>query len=165
MLSKEEAAIMIFVPIRWIGVATCVTPTDRGGSLTRTMGPGSNKSVSLSLPLLSSLSFLFPFISPLPLLPRKALEEIFAFRRMRGSISTQHRACPIVIEINWVERISKSIELIVTKPRWFSKYTHLLIIGLVLFSFPADLKGSSIKRDIATISKWFLVTLRICVHY
>lgn len=161
MLSKEEAAIMIFVPIRWIGVATCVTPTDRGGSLTRTMGPGSNKSVSLSL-----LS-LFPpsFHLPSPLLPRKALEEIFAFRRMRGSISTQHRACPIVIEINWVERISKSIELIVTKPRWFSKYTHLLIIGLVLFSFPADLKGSSVKRDIATISKWFLVTLRICVHY
>jgi len=38
---------MIFVPIRRIGVATCVTPTDRGGPLTRAMGPGSNKSASL----------------------------------------------------------------------------------------------------------------------
>jgi hypothetical protein len=47
MLSEEEAAIMIFVPIRRIGVATCVTPTDRGGPLTRAMGPGSNKSASL----------------------------------------------------------------------------------------------------------------------
>ena len=55
MLSKEEeAAIMIFVPIRRIGVATCVTPTDRGGPLTRAMGPGSNKSASLFV------HFIFP---------------------------------------------------------------------------------------------------------
>lgn len=43
-----------------------MTPTDRGGSLTRTMGPGSNKSVSLSLSLSSPLSLSSFLSSPLP---------------------------------------------------------------------------------------------------
>lgn len=47
---------MIFVPIRRIGVATCVTSTDRGGPLTRAISLGSNKSASLSLSLFFSVS-------------------------------------------------------------------------------------------------------------
>lgn len=77
MLSEEEAAIMIFVPIRRIRVVTCVTPTDRGGPLTRTISPGSKKSalspfpppsLSLSFPSLSSflLFFLPPILFPHP---------------------------------------------------------------------------------------------------
>jgi len=65
ILSEEEATIMIFVPIRRIGVATCVTPTDHGGSLTRTIGLGSNKSSSLSLSLSLPSSLSLPPLPPL----------------------------------------------------------------------------------------------------
>lgn len=57
MLS-EDAAIMIFVPIRWIGVATCVTPTDRDGPLTRPMGPGSNMTAVSPPPRCFSIAIL-----------------------------------------------------------------------------------------------------------
>lgn len=61
-MNDNDAAIMIFVPIKRIGVATWVTSTDRVYLLTGAMSLGSNMSAS-SLFCRSSLS-IFTFALP-----------------------------------------------------------------------------------------------------
>lgn len=63
-------------------MATCVTPTDRGGPLTRAMGLGSNKSASPFIHFIFSPLTAGPATLSFPLDSILRL-EIFAFRRMR----------------------------------------------------------------------------------
>lgn len=145
---------MIFVPIRRIGVATCVTPTDRGGPLTRAISPGSNKSASLSLSR-----------SPFPLFSRPSILTVYPYPAVCGSsrrssqklLRTEERASSYA---TYASRTSSCAHVRFSScPRWIPRTLDLNEWLIRLIGTKGDVPSLSIHISAA---EYCVALLRTC---